>query len=239
MDTLYIVMPAYNESANIKDTLDDWYPIVKKIGENARLVVVNDGSKDDTFSIMEEYAKNHPQFVPITKPNSGHGATVLYAYHYATEHNADYVFQTDTDGQTRPEEFWQFWNLRKQYDMVIGQRKGRQDGFARVIVTKTLKLVIKLRFGITVVDANTPFRLMTTATLKENIKLVPKDFNLSNVLLSVIYIKKHQKVKFIPITFKPRQGGVNSINLKSIFKIGKKAVKDFASLNRELNNKIK
>lgn len=122
--------------------------------------------------------------------------------------------------------------------MVIGQRKGRQDGASRVFVTKTLKAVIKLTFGVTVPDANTPFRLMTAESLAKNIELVPEDFNLSNVLLSVIYIKKQQRVKYIPITFKPRQGGINSINLKSIYGIGKKALKDFASLNGELNRRI-
>lgn len=47
----------------------------------------------------------YPQLIGITKPNSGHGATVLYAYKYAIQNGADYVFQTDSDGQTLTEEF--------------------------------------------------------------------------------------------------------------------------------------
>ena len=47
---------------------------------------------------------------------------MLYAYHYALEQGADYVFQTDSDGQTLPEEFWPFWEQRKEYDMLIGNR---------------------------------------------------------------------------------------------------------------------
>ena len=80
---------------------------------------------------------------------------------------------------------------------------------------------------------------MSARTLRENISYIPKDFNLSNVLLSVIYFKRKQKVKYIPITFKPRQGGVNSINLKSIFKIGEKALQDFKVLNVKLNKELK
>lgn len=171
----------------------------------------------------------------VTKPNGGHGATVLSAYHYAIEHGADYIFQTDSDGQTLPSEFEQFWNLRNDYDMVIGWRKGRQDGASRVFVTKTLKFVIKLCFGVTVTDANTPFRLMKADTLKRHIDLVPKDFNLSNVLISVIYAKKKLAVKYIPITFRPRQGGVNSINFKKIVGIGKQAVKDFRQIGKSLD----
>ncbi len=118
--------------------------------------------------------------------------------------------------------------------MVIGHRKGRQDGFSRVFVTKTLKLVILLCFHVSITDANTPFRLMKAKVLKERLKLVPKDFNLSNVLISVIYAKQKLPVKYMPITFRPRQGGVNSINLKKIFGIGKKALLDFVKLNKAL-----
>lgn len=236
MEKLCIVIPAYNERETIKNVIEEWYPVVEKAGPESKLVIINDGSKDDTYEIMKECAKDKPQFIPLTKENGGHGATVLYGYNYAINDGADYVFQTDSDGQTLPEEFWQFWDLRNDYDMVIGYRKNRQDGFSRIIVTKTLKLVIKLCFGVNVTDANTPFRLMKTTTLKENIKLVPDKFNLSNVIISVIYAKKNYPVKYIPITFRPRQGGVNSINLKKISKIGVQAIKDFKTINKTLKS---
>ena len=88
------------------------------------------------------------------------GATVLYGYHYALDHGADFVFQTDSDGQTLPSEFEQFWNQRKAWDMVIGWRNNRQDGGSRIFVTRILRLVIRICFGVSVKDANTPFRLM-------------------------------------------------------------------------------
>lgn len=236
MDKLYIVIPAYNEEENIKQVIDDWYPVVEAHNGNgeSRLVIIDDGSKDSTYQIMQEYAKERPLFHPITKPNGGHGATVLYGYNYALEQGADYIFQTDSDGQTLPAEFEQFWNDRNAYDMVIGWRKGREDGASRVFTTKVLKLVIKVCFGVTVTDANTPFRLMKASTLAEHIQLVPKDFNLSNVIISVIYTKKKLKMKYYPITFRPRQGGVNSINLKKIFKIGKQALSDFREINKAI-----
>lgn len=238
MENLYIVIPAYNEAENIGNVIDDWYPIVQRIAEEggtgSRLVIIDDGSKDATYRIMTDYAKERPLLIPITKPNAGHGATVLYGYHYALNAGVDYIFQTDSDGQTLPEEFWPFWEQRQDYDMLIGWRNQRQDGGSRVFVTRTLRLVIRLCFGVKVMDANTPYRLMNAKTLKRYIGLVPKDFNLSNVILSVIYAKKNCKVKYIPITFRPRQGGVNSINMKRIFKIGKQALSDFRVINRSL-----
>lgn len=231
-DKLYIVIPAYNEEANIEAVIKDWHPVVEKIGNGSKLVIIDDGSKDNTYSIMKAFSEKYPHLEPITKANGGHGATVLYGYHYALSQGADYVFQTDSDGQTLPEEFWEFWKRRSKYAMVIGHRKGRQDGLSRVVVTKTLKIVCSLCFRVSITDANTPYRLMQADTLRENLKQVPENFNLSNVILSVIYAKKKQPVKYLPITFRPRQGGVNSINLKKIVKIGKQAVKDFRTINK-------
>ena len=232
MDKLYIVIPAYNEQDNIEDVVKDWYPVVEKRGADSRLVIIDDGSKDATYEKLLALAKDRPQLEPLHKENGGHGATVLYGYRYAIEKGADYVFQTDSDGQTLPSEFDDFWNLREQHDMVIGHRKGRQDGFSRVFVTKVLKAVCLLCFHVNVQDANTPFRLMKAESLKKEIELIPQDYNLSNVIVSVLFIKKGYSVKYLPITFRPRQGGVNSINMKKIFKIGQKALKDFMAINK-------
>lgn len=91
--------------------------------------------------------------------------------------------------------------------MVIGYRKKRQDGWPRIFVTKVLKLAIRICFGVTVTDANTPFRLMEAEELKKQMKYIPEGFHLPNVLIAVIYEKKNMKTKYIPITFRPRQGG--------------------------------
>ena len=235
-ESLYIVIPAYNEEENIEQVIADWYPVIQSHnGEGkSRLVIIDDGSKDGTWALLQEAAKSRPLLMPLTKPNGGHGATVLFGYRYALENEADYIFQTDSDGQTLPEEFEPFWQIRKDWDMVIGWRKGRQDGASRVFVTKTLKAVIRLCFGISVKDANTPYRLMKSTTLAEYIDLIPKDFFLSNVILTVIFEKKHCRVKYIPVTFRPRQGGVNYINMKKIFRVGRQALTDFRQINRTI-----
>ena len=238
MDKLYIVIPAYNEQDNIEQVIDDWYPIIEKHNANgqSRLVVIDDGSKDLTYEKLKHCAETRPFLIPLTKSNGGHGATVLYGYKYAMKNGADYIFQTDSDGQTLPEEFEPFWDRRQKYDMVIGWRKERQDGISRIFVTKTLKMVIRICFGVNLTDANTPYRLMKAETMGRYISLVPKDFNLSNVLLAVIYKKKGCSIKYLPVTFRPRQGGVNSINKKKISKIEEKAVIDFIKLNRIIRN---
>lgn len=240
MNKVFFVMPAYNEAENIEETIEQWYSVVDRLsseGESPILVIANDGSKDNTFSLMQELKKKYPLFEPLNKPNSGHGATLLYLYRYSIDHGADYIFQTDSDGQTNPDEFWQMWRNRMKYDFQIGYRKGRQDGSSRVFVTKVLRLVVWLIFHVWVTDANTPFRLMQSDALKKILKVIPQDFFLSNVAISAIAVKWEYKIGWYDITFRPRQGGVNSINMKRIFKIGWKALKDFRDINSKLKKK--
>jgi glycosyltransferase involved in cell wall biosynthesis len=127
-DILYLVMPAYNEQDNIRSVVAQWYPIVEKNGSGSFLLIVNDGSKDNTYKILLELQKDYPQLKAIDKPNSGHGATIMLAYQKAIEAGADFIFQTDSDGQTNPNEFWLFWENRHKYDFQIGNRCKREDG---------------------------------------------------------------------------------------------------------------
>lgn len=240
MEKIFFVLPAYNEAENIDRTIAQWYPVVEKINGMedccATLVIANDGSKDDTYERMVRLKEQSTieNFVPLDKANGGHGQTVLYLYRYALAHGADYIFQTDSDGQTNPDEFWQMFEHRKEFDFQVGYRKGRQDGFSRIVVTKTLRLVVWLMFHVWVTDANTPFRLMKREKLQAIMKVIPEDYALCNVAITAIAVKWHYVLKFYEIEFKPRQGGINSINLRRIFNIGRKALSDFYHINKNV-----
>lgn len=235
--SLYIVMPAYNEEVNIKNTIDEWYPIVERHNENgkSRLVVIDDGSKDKTLTVIEKYTESHPYLVTLTKPNGGHGSTILYGYQYAIESNADYIFQTDSDGQTSPDEFENFWKEIDKYDAILGNRTVRGDGKDRKFVENVVCFLVRLVFGVKVKDANAPFRLMKSSLVAKYINKLPKNFNLPNIMFTTYFLYFHEKVKFVEISFKPRQGGTNSINIRKIFKMGYKAIFDFIKLKREIN----
>ncbi|MBQ6469563.1 MAG: glycosyltransferase family 2 protein [Lachnospiraceae bacterium] len=228
-DVLYIVVPAYNEQENIGRLIDDWYPVVERHSGNgrSRLVIVNDGSRDRTGEIIEEYAETRPLLKQIRKPNGGHGSALMKGYGCAVSAGADYIFQTDSDGQTLPREFESFWNLREYYDAVIGNRWAREDGIGRIFVEQTLLFILRVIFGVRMPDANAPFRLMKRELLEKYLGRMPADYNLPNVMLTTFFVRSHEKVCFRKITFRPRQAGKNSINPKKIVKIGWKALGDF------------
>ena len=181
--------------------------------------------------------KTHPLLTVLTKPNGGHGSTVLYGYRYALENGADYIFQTDSDGQTDPEEFEKFWQIREGYDAIFGNRTSRGDGFSRAAVEKVLCAVLWTYFHVSVPDANAPFRLMKTDYVAEYLPLMPENYNLPNALLTAFGAYFHRKIRFIPISFKPRQGGTNSINIRKIVKIGRQALHDFCEIQKAVAKK--
>lgn len=170
MDKLYIIIPAYNEEANIRSVIAQWHPVVEKTGQGSRLVVIDDGSRDHTYQTASELKKQYSQLVVLTKENQGHGATVLYGYKYAIRKGADYVFQTDSDGQTLPSEFSAFWKNRGKCGLLIGQRVHRGDGVSRLFVTRVLRLVLLVVFRVWIKDANAPYRLMRCSQPQEVLK---------------------------------------------------------------------
>ena len=233
---LYLLAPAYNESQNISQFISEWYPVVEKYDSNglSRLVIIDDGSKDNTYEIIKNLSQNKPLLIALSKQNSGHGPTLIYGYNYAIEHGADLIFQTDSDGQTLASEFDSFWEKINDYDAVIGKRLNREDGLSRKFVEKVLCLILKVIFGVKIRDSNAPFRLMKSYLVRKYIAKLPSDFNLPNVMLTTYFMFFHENVVFQSITFRPRQAGKNSINIKKIIKIGIKAVKDFMKLRKNI-----
>ena len=234
MISLYIIVPAYNEEENIHNFVESWYPVIEKIGGDSKLVVIDDGSKDKTYEVLCDLSKDRPYLCPLTKSNSGHGPTLLYGYKYAIENHADFIFQTDSDGQTDPLEFQDFWDLINEYDAIIGNRVTRGDGKLRKFIENIVCLLLKIIFGVSVKDANAPFRLMKTELINKYIDRLPIDFNLPNIMFTTYFVYYNENITFRTITFKPRQGGVNSINFRKIVKIGIKAIGDFKRLKKDM-----
>lgn len=233
-ETLYIVMPAYNEAANIANVVDAWYPKLALANEDSRLVISDGGSKDDTVELLRELQSKYPKLEVIEKPGTDHGTKVIFLYKYAISKGATWVFQTDSDGQTMPSEFDQFWEERANYDVLLGNRIARGDGKKRQIVENVLRTYLFIYFGVMVKDANVPFRLMRAASLAKYIDLMPAVFNLPNGVLAACFKRFNERMKYNDITFRPRQGGKNSMNYKLIFKIGWHAFSDLYHIRKKM-----
>ena len=234
MDTLYIVMPAYNEEANMEQVIRAWYPVLNGKSPASRLVIADSGSTDRTHEILENLRKECPQLEILSDTGKQHGPKVIALYDYAIRQGADWIFQTDSDGQTDPAEFDGFWNLRESYAGLFGHRTVRGDGKSRAFVEHVVCFLLRLYFGVRVPDANAPFRLMRTETVKKYLSRLPEDYNLPNIMMTTYFAYYQEPMTFREITFRPRQGGTNSIDIAKIVKIGWKALGDFRNLKRDM-----
>jgi glycosyltransferase involved in cell wall biosynthesis len=235
---LYLVIPAFNEEDAIRETVEQWYRVVAAHHANglSRLVVVNDGSTDRTGEILKELALKKPLLTILTKKNGGHGSAVLYGYRYALYCGAEWIFQTDADGQTNPAEFEAFWKRRNSYAAMFGERTHRGDGADRAFVERVLCAILFAFFGVRIPDANAPFRLMHRRFLKQYLRKLPTGYSLPNVMLTVFGVYYRDRVVFLPVSFQPRQGGKQSMNLKRIVRIGIRSLRDFAYFRRRLKD---
>lgn len=235
MDSLYIVMPAYNEEENIEAVIKQWYSILERMSDKSRLVVADSGSTDATHTILEKLKKEYPRLEILTGTEKGHGPKVMALYKYAIAAGADYLFQTDSDGQTDPNEFESFWTMRADYDAILGLRRVRGDGKGRAFVEHVVCFLLKIYFRVSIPDANAPFRLMKASLVEKYIGRLPEDYNLPNIMMTTFFVYYKEKFAFKEVTFRPRQGGVNSVNIVKIVKIGWKALGDFRFFKKELN----
>lgn len=93
-----LVIPAYNEEKHITDVVDAAHPHVDLV------IVVDDGSKDATYSILQAYTKNHPSVITLKHPaNLGKGAALKTGYEAAMRMGASCLVTIDADGQHPPE----------------------------------------------------------------------------------------------------------------------------------------
>ncbi len=236
MDSLYIVMPAYNEEENIEAVVEAWYPVLDGKGEKSKLVIADKGSKDKTHEILVNLKKEkYPKLEILDNDNQFHGPKVIALYDYAIKNGIDYVFQTDSDGQTNPAEFDAFWQMRTEYDGIFGHRSVRGDGKDRAFVEKVVCFLLKLYFGVKVPDANAPFRLMKCEVVKRYLYKMWPDYNLPNIMMTTYFAFYKEKMAFREISFKPRTAGINSVNIPRIIKIGWKALGDFHNLKKGMN----
>lgn len=231
---LIAVMPVYNEAANITSVISEWLNAFAAEGTAHRLIAVNDGSKDNTLSILQKLQTEFgDRLVIIDKANSGHGRSIRIGYDTALKKGAPWILQIDSDGQCDPAFFHEFWTKRNESDCVFGRRMTREDGAIRKLIQIACRLLTMMVTGKDLKDSNVPYRLMRRNALQKALANVPPDFDMQNVALTFA-LKRDPSLRwtYVPIRFRARQGGINSINLPKIIKMGWRMLREINRVGR-------
>ena len=239
---LAIVMPAYNEQECMEDVVKIWSDLLDSefSGENTRLIVVNDGSKDNTGKILDALKPQYPKLEVVHQVNGGHGNAVVHAYRKAVELEAEYVFQTDSDDQFIPEDVKKLWDKRLQSNFILGYRLVRHDDVFRLLITRILRYSMFFVYGTFIMDSNIPFRLIKGTFLSKLLSQLPNPVPFApNIFLAIMAKKSGQELFNIPIVHKERATGEVSIQKMKLLKVCWQSFKELLNFRLELNNKIK
>jgi len=209
LPTLTILMPAYNEEDIIAAAVNEWHREVISKLPDSRLLVVDDASTDGTPEVLAQLTHSLPGLDFIHREaNGGHGQALLFGFRQI---KSPWVFQTDSDRQHSPADFWRLWELRDQFDFVFGVRESRQDGAFRKVVTTVMRVLNALLWQVWIYDANCPFKLMRTEALAAVLERVPEDAFIPMVMVSILSRKLRFRVKEVPVRHLPRLGGTQSL----------------------------
>lgn len=228
---LSIVMPAHNEGAQIEVVVREWLDEIVPRVPDVELLVVDDASTDDTAEQLDRLAAMLPALrVVRLETNMGHGPATRIGLDLA---RGAFVFQTDSDRQHAPADFWALWALREEADFVFGRRTRRAEGGSRVAISTVLRAVIAVLWTRWITDANCPFKLARRQALRAVLADVPRDTFIPMVMVAVLARVRGYRVADVEVRHAPRTAGASSLRgLARWWRVGRRCVRELTALRR-------
>ncbi len=186
LPTLSVFFPAYNEEGNITATINNAARILPKVAEEYEILVVNDGSRDQTGARVKALMKKYKFLRLVTHdPNRGYGGSLKTGF---AKTKYDPVVFTDSDGQFDFTEVAKFKDAlgSTKADVVIGYRIKRSDPPKRLLIAALLKLWNLFWFGIWFRDIDCGFKLVRRRVLDEVMPLASNGGIISTEFLAKV-----------------------------------------------------
>jgi len=211
-----IVVPAYNEEDKITSTLTQIVNFMRNFTESFEVLIVNDGSPDNTASKVLEYSKDNPEVVLIDNPHKGKGYAVWTGVMKA---QGELIYMADADLSAPIEDIKKFsnWALEHDFDVVIGSREGigsKRVGepFYRHVMGRVFNIFVQIMALHGINDSQCGFKLFTKKAAKDIFgRMLIYGVNTKNVKgtyfgawdVEVLYLarKLGYKIKQIPVTW--------------------------------------
>jgi glycosyltransferase involved in cell wall biosynthesis len=202
-----VIIPAWNEAAVVGRTIQEVFA-----AEHADVVVVDDGSRDNTAEIAVATGAEVLR-LPF---NMGVGAAMRTGFLYAWREGYDYVVQVDADGQHNPANIPLLIEILKadQADIVIGSRFAEDRSYPisgpRKWAIKMLSFVLTKVSGVRLTDITSGFRAANRIALAQYLRHYPNEYLGDTVDSLVVAVKRGYRVAEVPVTMRTRQAGVPS-----------------------------
>ena len=200
-DTISIILPARNEAASLRTLL----PGLMAQIPGAEIIVVNDGSDDDTLAVCAEF----PGRVISHPYPKGNGAAVKSGARAA---NGDILIFMDADGQHKPEDIPRLLErFNEGYDMVVGARtSGSQAGMHRAVANDIFSRFASWMVQQPVADLTSGFRVVKADKFRKFLYLLPNGFSYPTTI-TMSFFRSGFDVSYVPINTPRRLTGKSHI----------------------------
>ncbi len=209
---LTIVMPAYNEEVNLTSELSKVLAFCHK--QNWRLVIVNDGSKDNTQQVLNEYEHDPYLTVIHHKLNRGYGGALKTGI---LSVQTKYLVTIDADGQHRLDDINSLLLVLQEFDadMVVGARQNRlSENWYRGLGKIIIRAVARILVPNTLSDLNSGMKLYRADLAKQYLILCPDTMAFSD-MISLVFINLRHLVLEHPIVVNKRIAGHTTITTRT------------------------
>ena len=219
---LSIFFPFWNEGKNLEQVIAKAIPVAKKAADKWEIIMVDDGSSDDTAEIAKRLESKNPNLRLIThQPNRGYGAALKEGFK-----NAKYnlVVFADGDNQFDFSEVVKFLDKIEKADVVIGHRKKRVDNPFRHLLMNLLKVWDLVLFGFYFRDIDCGFKLFRREAINKIMPLQSEGAMITTEILAKAK-KAHLKILQVEVNHYPRvYGNQSGGNLRVILRAIKESI---------------
>ncbi len=229
LPSLSIFFPAFNEEKNIARALSDALKVAPTISEKFEIIVINDGSKDKTAAVAASIAQLHPQVRVVSQRNRGYGGALKRGF---KEARYEWIFFTDSDLQFNIAELKKFVAHTRNYQVVLGYRGNRAEGWKRQLIANALKIWNRILLGFPrrIKDIDCAFKLIHRSVVRSIEPLFSDGAMVSTELLLKIHKAKYPYQQ-VSVTHYNRRHGTPTGNKLNVIT---KAVQDTFYLQRKL-----
>ncbi len=207
-----VIMPAFREEASVGEAAAAAATWLATQGWPHEVIVVDDGSDDNTAQVVLATAATHPTVRLLRhEKNAGYGAALKTGI-AAAKHGL--VLLTDADGQCSVSDLAIMLPWLQSHDVVVGVRKTRADTLLRIVTSKAYNALLCLVFALPNRDTNCPLKLWRRSDLQRLPMTSDRFFAPAELLL--LASEAGLMVAEQPVEHRPRTGGKSSVSLREL-----------------------
>lgn len=213
-----LIILAYNDGESLAEIIPGWIRNLSRLSRPFEIIVTDDGSTDDTVTIMERMSKDLPCVKYVrTEKNFGVGAN----FRNGIEHAAgELIAYTDGDGQYLPEDLLLLLEKMEEYHLITGRRMKRADPFIRTVTSAIYNKLVRVIYPVSVRDVNSGLKIFRRSYIESCLPQF-SDGPFFDAEYLIKGYKNGMQIKEIPIGHLKRKygkaGGISLKNLRMLF----------------------